>query len=556
MKKSKIVKISKFIIFRYKQFDFKPAQLSAYPTVNRTDYSKLSYKLDDIESYQKYQLNKSKEEFLSLMDKIYTFMGEFGAQKSIYFDYNITYYQHEVNGTQVLKKMSIYQGYLLMLTSKSIEMMYIPISEFGQDSLTREILYFFDNSLNGLPMAYEPFNEKLYSNMNGAYEEFMSFVLNCLIIIVALIVVLMFISISFILRIKRMFWDIYQCYTNITEGEYDERFKQLTTMTEMIYKFKMYSYFHDFMGFREDERPTKDAKKKGKKYQGTYYCFRLLFSIGFIALFYLIQMSFSSIMMLIFQDNVSQALWITDKQWKSKILTTNQLIFYNALKQKILFDKETKGFNKSIDAFLPEWNKQIKNSSDTIFQLFEETEGSTYASLEVFLKEAANKSLCSFVDVLKTKKELCDLLDNQISTRGIVQVFFRITQYLEEIFTQVEKGKLDRSSILNDPEYIELEYTFENVYYPSFVFLEHEVHRKFEEFVYIKVNEAVDLIITMMICFIVVSFFFTIFSFDNIIAQIDRVSFSFQLLSINTIIGNIGIKYRFLKVYRLNQKHF
>lgn len=50
----------------------------------------------------------------------------------------------------------------------------------------------------------------------------------------------------------------------------------------------------------------------------------------------------------------------------------------------------------------------------------------------------------------------------------------------------------------------------------------------------------------------VVSFFFTLFSFMNMNLQINRVVFSYQLLSINTVINNTAIKYRFLKVYRLN----
>ena len=538
-------------------FNFSNQQLSKlYPAGQSTDYTALPYQLANIESYQSYQIQQTKDTFINLTNKIYKYMGNFGTKKSLYFDNNITYYQHEVNGSQILKSMTVYQGYLLLMTAKSIEISKIPIKKFGQKSLNREILYMFDNSLNGLPMAYEPFNEMLYTGMNGAYEEFMSFVLICLFIIVGLILILMLITIVFILRIKRMFWDIYQSFINITEGEYDERFKQLTIMNDMLHDFKMHSYFHDFMGFREIERPSTDAKKKAKSYQGRFYCFGLVLSIASIVMFYLVQVSFSSIMMLIFQENVGQALWITDKQWKSKQLISNQMIFYNGLKQKILFDKPTKGLNKSIDVFLTEWNTKMKENSAIIFHLFEESKGTKYEELEKFLKKASNSSLCSFVGKLEKQKELCDLLDNQIPLRGIVQVFFRIVQYLEEIYTRVINSSFDRDKIMNDPEFVGLEYTFENVYFPAFLYLENQIQTKFEKFVSIRVNEAVNLIITMMISFIMVSFFFTLFSFKNIILQVSRVSFSFQLLSTNTIIGNPGIKYRFLKVYRLNQKHF
>lgn len=261
-------------------------------------------------------------------------------------------------------------------------------------------------------------------------------------------------------------------------------------------------------------------------------------------------------MMLIFQNNIKVALWITDLQQISQKLIHRQMIFYNSIKQKMIMGSETKVYGEPIDTFLPKWRDMTKQSSDDIFKLFEQGSSNAYPKLEEFLTQNSNSSLCDFTSVLKTRKELCNLLDNKIPLRGIVQVYFRVTQYLDEALEHLAKKAENAKILANDHEFVEFEYTFENIYYKTFLFIEHEVHEYLEVYVFEQVHEAINLIISLMIAFIVISFFFTIFSFRNIIIQINRVSFTFQLLSMDTVINNTGVKFRFLKVYRLNQKHF
>lgn len=189
-------------------------------------------------------------------------------------------------------------------------------------------------------------------------------------------------------------------------------------------------------------------------------------------------------------------------------------------------------------------------------KLFEDRDDNAYIPLKDYLSNISNSSICSYTDQLLTRKELCPLLDNKLPLRGIVQVYFRVAQYLDEIYSQIGNSNFDSTGLLNDAEFIEFEYTFEQAYYWTFVFIEHKPHSFFSNYIKIDMEKEVALIVNLMVTFIVVSFFFIVFSFQNVIRQVSRVSFTFQLLSINTVINNTGIKYRFLKVYRLNQKHF
>lgn len=501
-------------------------------------------------------MKQTREAILSHIKKIYIHIGNFEKEKKQFFDTKLAYNDHEVNGTAKPASMGIYQGYILLASTKMVEVSTYPLDEIQKSSKNRDLLYIFDNTLNSLPKHYDPFSDFLYSSMNNTYKDFMQFVLLCLFIIIGLVLVLMIVTFFCIYKIKRMFWDIYSCYTNINEGEFESRFRELANVEELIQNFKTSGYFYDFMGEQDLSRTKPGTKKNNKKYQDTMYCFQLLFSLAFIGLFYIIQISFSCGMMLIFQTNVNRALWITNKQQLTQNVLNNQLIFYNSIKQKIILGDETTAYNKPINTFLPEWKDKIKKSSDQIFQLFEENSENSYSKLQDFLAGNSNNSLCSYTQEIMDRKELCHFLDNKIPLRGIVQVYFRTTQYLEEILSHLLNDKENTETLANDPEFVEFEYSFENVYYPAFVQVEDEIHKYFKIYVVEQVNDAVDLIISLMIGFIGISFFFTIFSFKNIITQIERVSFTFQLLSMDTVINNTGVKFRFLKVYRLNQKHF
>ena len=123
----------------------------------------------------------------------------------------------------------------------------------------------------------------------------------------------------------------------------------------MLGKFKASFYYQDFMGFNTLDKVKTNTNKTSKKYVNHLYCFRLLFSVGFIVLFYMIQITFSSGMMLIFRNNINKALWITYKQRLSNTIINNQLFYKNALWQKIVLGDNTQVMGKPVNEFLEEW---------------------------------------------------------------------------------------------------------------------------------------------------------------------------------------------------------
>lgn len=334
----------------------------------------MNYTIGDLPDYHRNIMDQdSKARMIKLINKFYGYIKELSdGERSKLFDYKIQYNTHEVNGSLIPNEMSIYQGYLLMTTTKILELVGEDIARIDNADNDREILYFTENAMNGLPLAYLPFGDYLYANMNSTYQDFIDFVLLCLFVIIGMMIILVIASTVCILLVRRMFKEIYNSFLNITEGEFEERSSQLNQVSDILNKFKQSFYFQDFMGYSTVDKVKTNTNKTNKKYVNHLYCFRLLFSVGFIVLFYMIQIIFSSGMMLIFRNNINKALWITHKQSIMNDLINNQLFFKNALMQKIVLGDDTKVMNKSVNVFLEEWKTSVKANSNIIFQLSED----------------------------------------------------------------------------------------------------------------------------------------------------------------------------------------
>lgn len=92
-----------------------------------------------------------------------------------------------------------------MTTTKMLELVNKDISFFTDDLSNRKVLYFTDNTLNGIPVSTMPYESYLFSHMNSTYEDFIKFVLLCLFFIIGMMVILVIASTVCIFFIRSMF---------------------------------------------------------------------------------------------------------------------------------------------------------------------------------------------------------------------------------------------------------------------------------------------------------------------------------------------------------------
>lgn len=521
----------------------------------------LEVNTNDIESYLRYQIQVSEENIQRLSKKLAAYMGNYNERNEIFFNNNIKFFLTNVNGTKFEREMSIYQGYFLYSTVNTIKLNKMEISELSKKTNSRTILYFLENNLNSFTIDLKKFLDNIFEKETKEYTDFMSFVYTCLAIILGMTVLSLIISVWFVLRIKNVLMDIYMSYLQQTEGEYDERIIQLSKIEEKMILFRESEFYKNLFNVKPIDlfSSKTDKMRRSKRYTDKNYCFGLTFSLLSIGFFYLTQLGFGGEMLIIYRDNIDNGVWIANKQFEIMNMTMDQMNYYNALKQRLVLGKDTEVLGVPIDQFLEEFSQKISEKTKKVTEIFSvDLESQGDEKVGEFLMKTVNSSLCSYTVQLEGREELCKDLDNKIPEKGIVQVYFRLLHFFDEIKNRINQNRdnFDSNDVLNDPEFIKVEFAFENVYYWSFINLVITVDKFIEYYAFVSIGKLISLVVGLMIGFVLISFFFIVYSFVKVVASIKRVAFSFRLVSLNCVVGNSAVRMAFLKLYKLNQKYF
>jgi hypothetical protein len=97
----------------------------------------------------------------------------------------------------------------------------------------------------------------------------------------------------------------------------------------LLTKFKEGSYIDDFMGEEAIVKAKENPSKINKKIKKSVYCFNLLVAITLVSLFYLVQICFSSLMLIVVNTNINEVLWVVKKQSMISKLILNQIVTKN-----------------------------------------------------------------------------------------------------------------------------------------------------------------------------------------------------------------------------------
>lgn len=150
----------------------------------------------------------------------------------------------------------------------------------------------------------------------------------------------------------------------------------------------------------------------------------------------------------------------------------------------------------------------------------------------------------------------CEDLENKIPTNGLTQAYLRVTQYLDGVFKTLKNKKFEFYEILENKEYLEFGYTFENVYVVAFMEVQENLLEIAEDFFIKETNAIVWSLMLSIVLFLTLAYVFVLKSYKNMVHQVDVGVFGFQAFSIHTVVHNRILRYSFLKVYGLRQREF
>ena len=173
-----------------------------------------------------------------------------------------------------------------------------------------------------------------------------------------------------------------------------------------------------------------------------------------------------------------------------------------------------KANNMTVQELMPFLVDEINKDSD--FEKFLDIKfqmNSINSDYDAYITSISNTNLCKTMNALKNRKELCEKLDSQISKKGILQVFHHNQDIMLNIMMKIVASdyKLSPVDTIGGINYRNWEYTFDNVYIPSYFEIFNQTAIKFDEFNEKHKNTGnftrffvVILAISMVICYYIV----------------------------------------------------
>ena len=522
------------------------------------------------------------------------------AEKELMFSNRLEVKEHTPEGTQYSQTLSYYQAMFHLYTHRMARLTNLPITGFRKSNNETNLLFFTANALNSFMPAMDQAVEADYKQLKEDYTSFRIrlFYLGLCILVGLMLILLLFSNLILFLQ-RGLFTYILDGFFNVSASEFDSRENELSTLQSVFDGFMMKGCCDDFMGFYGlnhvlastlvDKNKRVMDQNSSRRFTDGCHCFSLLL-VGFvISLFYLLQIAYSTSTLTSLNSYTDQILWGMKKELICKNLLQNQLVLYTALMERIVVSGRSKvNAGQPIEQFLAEFGARVRNDSNLIFNLSREDDGNqAYELTKNFLIKVENTSLCLSLPgllnggswqkgdlnmLIKSAEELeerarssqsseyrvlCRGLDNGISDNGLVQSYFRVTQYLEQAVAQVldsSEGALSTQRLLKDPEFTEFQFAFENVYYPAFLALTRTVYYQIQGMIYSGEADHTKDLIWLRNMILGLSIVIMLYSLVKIDELNRRVCFSFQLISIYSVLKNTSVKLRFLRVYKMNQK--
>lgn len=521
----------------------------------------MTYSLEDYPSYLKYNLEKVFNEtdlVVKQLIKKYQSIDELALKVNS----DSATLNHKVpNSTKVNYTSTIYHNFVLQLPTLMQVIQQKPISEIRRDLNDTAINKFDSNVLYDMLYTSRLHGREMTASVSEDDEE-LNFIAR-LFLLLFILIIIVFLQASIIMDRQQVnfLWYIYGAMQSLNMTDISERTLQLRLFEQELRLFQKDNYSSNFMDsphLQIEERDTYKNNKKLTRFKEKIYCFGIGSSLC-TSLFLTISLSFGTLLFtLLLLSQLNSIKIVSSKQLLVSKVIGDSISQHNV----ILGCLENKGPVKYVNKMLNVKGLITINArSQKGSQLFETLNTSENSIIgrqsTTWIKDTLTRSICDEDNIFKVRKELCVNLDSKIPEKGINQAVFRNQQILSSLVRELidSKFKMDASDFLNREEYINWEYTFDLMYMPSLINLRDRLSQSLNDMT--ENYDDIILIVEVISHFCILSLSYLIYrAYHRSVASTKQAAFCFQLLSINTILDNLQVKIRFLRVFGIDFKQF
>ena len=482
---------------------------------------------------------------------------DLNKNQNIYFDTIIDTNHTYPNGTEYTRSMAAFNSYILNSMQKIYQTQNVPLEFFSKGSKEESINFIQLNFLGTVPFQSRGLKNKWIEKIQQLLTSLSSILNYILYSITGLIVLLILVSIFIFLRIRSRMVQIFSSYTKIRDHEISNRKKDLGVLERALKQFQENNFFEDLMATQalQDLSGNKiqRSQRNLRHYRINCYFFGLLCPLALLLIFFSLLLLFVFIKSSLDQYTISKALSSMKGIYLSNNIIDRNNVGLLMVLQYCILGKDTFARNKPIQEALNDWvniSKLISTDLETFQNIHYEDLIHSFPSNEDF------PDLCLFTPQLKNRTELCKLLDRSIPQAGVLQSSHRILDFINSQIRKIRDDNADPKELLNQEDFIDFQYTFQNVYLPG---IDQWTSMMVDTLINNSrlIQDRLSSILTYCLLVNLIVMVLLVFIIDNSIKyQISTIIYGYKLLSVEIVAENPIVKMVFLRFMRLSLKYF
>lgn len=529
------------------EYEFSKIKLADYDHSSLTNFTKQNFKV----------IGRNLDSFLAIFRN---FTSKSQILRNYLYMNNVTLSKIDQDGDILNYTISMYQGQFLILYAELQKLIDLPSDKFIPKTKDYFLRFFMLNALENIAKNSQDVRNHCQKLLDQVKKLILIRNFFFFLLFFVLKIGLIFSSLLTLFLIRKVFVRLFTALKGIDIKHLQEREAQLFYLKNSINKLRQSGYFKDLV--QQKRLIIHNKNEKGRKPHPRLkiglHCFKLGTTFLFlVAVFFCILMSVL-LFSLISGLKLYSAQWIVEKELKIQTMNSEQWTLLNSIYSYAVVGNEINVKGIPIEKFFENKREILKNNS-RIFDLFDTGNVKTIYLKKVakLLNEVSYGNLCSIFPELKSDLNFCSKLDSKFATEGMIPSIFRTNQYTLELLQRIQQLSPDSvARILSNPEFIEWEYTFEMIYSRATNFLIINLSKELNTLIEKQIGNVIYVPKFFVFTIVTGSLVMLLFIYWRLKKDISRIFFSFQVLSINTILENPGVRLMFVSIFGLNQRYF
>lgn len=328
--------------------------------------------------------------------------------------------------------------------------------------------------MNYLPASTRSISSDWYKNTSADLLENYQSIQYFVFAIVFLIMILISAGVFTLMFVIRKLTSMLKTFSLASPHHIKERMIQLKSLISKMEKMRETMFYvcdqldEAYILQQEEKVSLNKPNKNSLHYRETKFLFpKLGVSLFLVMIIYLSLAGLTLGMLALISSSISRQTWLRDKKIAAEDILFSFENHFNEILALIILKNGTIE-NKPYSEFFSNYEEKLRHSMTFATKLVSQDTSSSSSVEDDLLNSIQtlySGNLCN--NVAEDLSRICDLIDSQYPRQGMAQVERHLAEFYAQVYFQILVNGGSSSAIINQRDFVELEFAFIKIYEPA-----------------------------------------------------------------------------------------